>query len=39
MKDLGAFIAASDVIITNRMVTELENSAEKVFTRDLYGED
>jgi UDPglucose 6-dehydrogenase len=38
-KDLGLFKRSVDIIVTNRMVTELEDVVEKVRTRDLFGED
>jgi UDPglucose 6-dehydrogenase len=37
--DLEAFKAPSDVIITNRTHSDLEEFAEKVYTRDLFGGD
>ena len=38
-RDLSAFKKSSDIILANRMVVELEDVAEKVFTRDIYGAD
>ena len=37
--DLGAFKDSIGIILANRMVSELENVSEKVFTRDLFHEN
>ena len=37
--DLSAFKESVDIILANRMVADLENVAEKVFTRDLFHEN
>ncbi len=37
--DFSVFKANMDIILANRMVAELEDVKEKVFTRDLFGTD
>lgn len=37
--DLTAFMASSDVILANRLTSDLASVKEKVFTRDIFGRD
>ncbi len=37
VRDLGAFKKECDIIIANRMTPDIEDAADKIFTRDLFG--
>ena len=39
INDLDAFKAISDVIVANRLSSDIQDVADKVFTRYLFGKD
>lgn len=39
INDLQAFKSVSDLILANRLTEDLKDVAEKVFTRDIFGQN